>query len=200
MPITIHKNRPKRSVTDPALDKEKNIPTGSTAKSMPSLRPNTLRAISRLGSSFQNLTVSSSGSGSSSETSSEKNENLNEEIAQVRYALDLFLNSRIKEAENLIMPNKETSLYWSLGYAFISFLKAMMTFQTSDIDTASEALKQCIHIATNARKRDAGFVDSLTSWVKGSTGLASVKSMTKLQRHAVCKFPFLFFGKKLYIQ
>ena len=68
----------------------------------------------------------------------------------------------------------------------------MMTFQNSDVDTATEALKQCIHIATNARKRDAGFVDSLTSWVKGSYGLASIKSMTKLQRHAVCKFSFFF--------
>jgi Protein of unknown function (DUF3808) len=194
MPITIHKNRPKRSATDPIADKEEGLPTNSFAKSMPLLRPNTLRAISRLGSSFQNLNVSSSGSGSSSETSVEKNDNLNEEIAQVRHALDLFLNSRIKEAENLILPNKETSLYWSLGHAFISFLKAMMTFQNSDFDTASEALKQCIHIATNARKRDAGFVDSFTSWMKGSTGLATVKAMTKLQRHAVCNFSFESFS------
>lgn len=192
MPITLHKKRQKRSATDPLSNKNNALPVGDNAKSMPSLRrPNTLRAISRLGSSFNNLSVSSSGSGSSSDSSVEKNEALNEEIAKVRYALDLFLNSRIKEAEDMIIPNKETSMYWSLGYAFISFLKAMMTFQNADVDTALDALKQTIQMATNLRKRDASFMDSLSSWVKGSSSLISVKTMSKIQRHAVCiQFPY----------
>jgi hypothetical protein len=103
----------------------------------------------------------------------------------VRHALDLFLNSRIREAEGMIIPNKDSSMYWSLGYAFISFLKAMMTFQTADVETALDALKHTIQISGQSRKRDTGFMDSFTSWMKGGNGLAPLKNMTKLQRHAV---------------
>ncbi|KAM3578559.1 hypothetical protein VKS41_008944 [Umbelopsis sp. WA50703] len=165
------------------LEKGKGIPSGQNSKSSPTL--GNLRSISRLGSSsFSNLAGSSVTSSTSSDSSDDKSEMLTQEMASVRHALDLFLNSRIREAEGMIIPNKDSSMYWSLGYAFISFLKAMMTFQTADVETALDALKHTIQISGQSRKRDTGFMDSFTSWMKGGNGLAPLKNMTKLQRHA----------------
>ncbi|KAG2180137.1 hypothetical protein INT43_003925 [Umbelopsis isabellina] len=183
MPITIHKNRKKRAATDTILEKGKGLPTGQNSKSSPTL--SNLRSIGRLGSStFNSLGSSSVTSSSSSDSSDDKSEMLTQEMAGVRRALDLFLNSRIREAEEMIIPNKDSSMYWSLGFAFISFLKAMMTFQTNDVETALDALKHTIQISGQSRKKDTGFMDSFTSWMKGGNGLASLKNMTKLQRHA----------------
>jgi hypothetical protein len=107
-----------------------------------------------------------------------------EDIAQVRLALDLFLNSEIHEAEAILQPQRMTSMYYSLGYSFILYLKCVMTFQKPDIDQALTSTKHTIALAGALRKGATGWMESITSWMKGMT-VEDVKSMTVVQRHAV---------------
>ncbi|KAI8968235.1 hypothetical protein BDF20DRAFT_895081 [Mycotypha africana] len=111
-------------------------------------------------------------------------ENLLYDILEVRRAMDLFLNSRIPEAERILEPKRYSSLYHSLGHAFVMFLKSMMTFQHSDIKIAIEALKKTIQLADAMRKKKSqGWLGNLTSWMKGLT-VHDVWSMSRLHQHA----------------
>lgn len=107
-----------------------------------------------------------------------------EEIRQCRVALDHFLNSNINEAEAILKPHYKDSMYFSLGYSFILYLKSVMTFQEDDIEATLGVLKHTIQLAGNLRKKESGWLGSVTSWVKGTT-LEDVKSMTVVERHAV---------------
>jgi hypothetical protein len=117
-----------------------------------------------------------------------------DDIARVRVALDLFLNSDINEAEKILKPHYKDSLYYSLGYSFILYLKCVMTFQHDDINTTLEVLKHTIELAGKQRRKDSGWFDSITSWVKGTT-LEDVKQMTVVERHAVSNY-LLYTTKK----
>ncbi|KAI8332752.1 hypothetical protein BD560DRAFT_494053 [Blakeslea trispora] len=110
-------------------------------------------------------------------------DSLLEDISQVRQAMDLFLNSRISDAESILKPKQDKSLYHSLGHAFILFLKSMMTFEKGDIAEAIEALKQTIQLADALRKKETGWFGNITSWVKGMS-VQDVSSMSRLHRHA----------------
>lgn len=138
-----------------------------------------LRSISKLGSSFANLSTSTVGS-----NKSDADADLVNDLLEVRKALDLFLDSRISEAEAILAPKRTQSMYYSLGYGFILFLKCVMTFENADIERTMEALKHTIHLANGQRKRDGGWLDNITTWVKGNN-VASLKSMTRIHRHAV---------------
>jgi hypothetical protein len=59
-----------------------------------------------------------------------------------------------------------------------------MTFEKDDINHALEILKHTIHISASQRRKDTGWLDSITNWVKGTT-LDDLKQMTVVQRHAV---------------
>jgi hypothetical protein len=106
------------------------------------------------------------------------------DIDRVRTALDYFLNSNISEAEAILKPHYQDSMYFSLGYSVILFMKCVMTFQQEDIQTALEVLKDTVHLAGNSRKKDGGWFNSVTSWVKGTT-VEDIKNMTTIERHAV---------------
>jgi hypothetical protein len=97
--------------------------------------------------------------------------------------MDLFLNSRIPECEAILNPRKDSSMYHSLGYAFVLFLKACMTFQKEDIEAGLEAMKQAYQMADKLRKRDSSW-KNLSAWVK-SHSIQDIQTMTPLQRHAV---------------
>lgn len=111
-------------------------------------------------------------------------ENLLEDIKQVRRAMDLFLDSRIPEAESILEPKRQTSLYHSLGHSFILFLKSLMTFQHTDIEEAIEALKETIQLSDAFRKKNSSWIGNLTSWVKGIS-VQDIWDMSRLHRHAV---------------
>ncbi|KAG0172915.1 hypothetical protein DFQ28_004071 [Apophysomyces sp. BC1034] len=100
------------------------------------------------------------------------------DLNEVRRALDLFLNSHIKEAEDILRPRRKTSMYHSLGHSFILFLKCMMTFEEADNRATIEALKQTLQLANDLRKSGTGWFD-ITSWVK-----TPIQSMNTIQRHA----------------
>ncbi|KAI8636358.1 hypothetical protein BD408DRAFT_437993 [Parasitella parasitica] len=110
-------------------------------------------------------------------------DNLLSDIAEVRQAMDLFLNSRIPEAEKILEPKRYSTLYHSLGHSFILFLKSMMTFQHTDIEGAIEALKKTIQLADALRKKETGWLGNITSWVKGIS-VHDISSMSRLHRHA----------------
>ncbi|GAA5801040.1 hypothetical protein HPULCUR_006482 [Helicostylum pulchrum] len=111
-------------------------------------------------------------------------ENLLEDIKEVRLAMDLFLNSRIPEAEKILEPKRYSTLYHSLGHSFVLFLKSVMTFQHTDIEDAIEALKETIQLADAFRKKNSSWLGNITSWVKGISVL-EVWEMSRLHRHAV---------------
>lgn len=111
-------------------------------------------------------------------------ENLLSDILEVRLAMDLFLNSRIPEAEKILEPKRRSTLYHSLGHSFVLFLKSVMTFQHSDIEEAIQALKETVQLADALRKKNSGWLGNLTSWVKGIT-VHDVWEMSPLHRHAV---------------
>ncbi|KAI9016472.1 hypothetical protein CLU79DRAFT_762701 [Phycomyces nitens] len=104
--------------------------------------------------------------------------------SRVRRAFDLFLDSKIPEAEAILTPYYETSMYHSLGYGFILFLKCMMTFEKDDINTTLQILKKTIQLAGRERKKDTGWLDNITTWVKANGGLEYIKSLSCTQRHA----------------
>lgn len=110
--------------------------------------------------------------------------NLLEDIKEVRLAMDLFLNSRIPEAEKILEPKRYSTLYHSLGHSFVLFLKSVMTFQHTDIEDAIEALKETIQLADAFRKKNSSWLGNITSWVKGISVL-EVWEMSRLHRHAV---------------
>ncbi|OZJ05668.1 hypothetical protein BZG36_01408 [Bifiguratus adelaidae] len=109
---------------------------------------------------------------------------MDEDLAEVRKALDLFLNSRISEAENILKPRYKQTLYHTIGHALLSFLKALMTFEKADLEEAHDSLREAVTVANSLRKKDSGLVENLTSWVKGSASVETIKSMTRIQRHA----------------
>jgi hypothetical protein len=111
-------------------------------------------------------------------------ENLLSDILEVRLAMDLFLNSRIPEAEKILEPKRYSTLYHSLGHSFVLFLKSVMTFQHTDIEEAIDALKETIQLADAFRKKNSGWLGNLTSWVKGIS-VHDVWEMSPLHRHAV---------------
>ncbi|KAI8099159.1 uncharacterized protein BX664DRAFT_289117 [Halteromyces radiatus] len=173
------------------------LPTGRNAQSMNNIysKPGpSIRSITRLGSLSSLPTPSSSTSSSSSSLLSfgkkpSSNNNaaqagvtLYADIAEVRQAMDLFLNSRIPECELILNPKRDSSMYHSLGFAFVLFLKACMTFQKEDIEAGLEAMKQAYQMADKFRKRDSSW-KNLSAWVK-SYSVQDIKDMTPLQRHA----------------
>ncbi|KAI8639873.1 hypothetical protein BD408DRAFT_434767 [Parasitella parasitica] len=153
--------------------------------------------LSRLGSPFttQSEPVTPVGSPPYSHDSSEltkqtsidgsnlAEKQLFEDAGQCAIALDHFLNANISEAEAILEPHYKDSMYYSLGYSFILYLKSVMTFQEDDIKTTLEALKHTIQLADNSRKKENGWLGSVTSWMKGTT-LENVRNMTVVERHA----------------
>ncbi|KAF7728019.1 hypothetical protein EC973_006784 [Apophysomyces ossiformis] len=111
-------------------------------------------------------------------THSFEDDQLMTDLIAVRRALDLFLDSRIKEAEDILKGRRKTSMYHALGHSFILFLKSMMTFEESDVQLTLEALKRTIQLANDLRRSGNGWLD-ISSWVK-----TSIPSMTSVQRHA----------------
>ncbi|RUS18742.1 hypothetical protein BC937DRAFT_88402 [Endogone sp. FLAS-F59071] len=121
---------------------------------------------------------------SHSHTSTDENSRLDLDLEIVRQGLDLFLNSQMSEAETLLFDGYKTSMYITLGYSFINYLKALMTFQAADVEKALECLRQTINIASSLRKKDSGLMETLSNLVRGGTGIGTLKAMTRVQRHA----------------
>ncbi|KAI8825790.1 outer membrane protein Iml2/Tetratricopeptide repeat protein 39, partial [Fimicolochytrium jonesii] len=113
----------------------------------------------------------------------EAEKELDSDIAEAQDALELFLNSRFAEAERRLSAKNGRSLYHTLGYATISYLRALFTFDPSDVRKATESLRNAVEIAA-IYKKETSLVSSFTSMMTRSKEGSHIKHMTKLQRHA----------------
>ncbi|WWD01496.1 hypothetical protein V866_008440 [Kwoniella sp. B9012] len=100
-----------------------------------------------------------------------------------RQALSLFLTSHMKEAEVYLEEREQEGqhLYIQSAQGIIEALKGMMTFDANDLASALEICK-ATSVTASALRRPT---DSLVSrFVKAGAGVARVKSMSALERHA----------------
>ncbi|KAJ3079029.1 hypothetical protein HK102_004071 [Quaeritorhiza haematococci] len=120
------------------------------------------------------------------------------DIKEVEAAIELFLNSEFVQAEKLLSQKYGKSLYYTLGFAVIRDLKALMTFDADDVTVAMDALKTTAEMANILRKKEpekkGGMFSSLTGMVSGVAGSllgkgstkegGHMRSMSRTQRHA----------------
>ncbi|KAI8836445.1 hypothetical protein BJ741DRAFT_520571, partial [Chytriomyces cf. hyalinus JEL632] len=99
-------------------------------------------------------------------------EGLLEDIVEVEKALELFLNSRFKDAEELLMPKYGKSMYFTEGIALLRTLRAVMTFDPDDMSVAIESLGYASDVAGVLRKAEK---NKHSSYLTG---------MSRVQKHA----------------
>ncbi|WFC99526.1 hypothetical protein MYAM1_002271 [Malassezia yamatoensis] len=111
-------------------------------------------------------------------------EELYKDLDIARQAMHLFMNSRMKEAYNLVADKSEIRLYHAVAFALLSTIKAMMTFEHQDLATAISHCKDALHIASLLRKKSS-MVSSFGRFCRGAGPSVNwVGSMTALQQHA----------------
>ncbi|KAM0793711.1 hypothetical protein ACM66B_001136 [Microbotryomycetes sp. NB124-2] len=115
-------------------------------------------------------------------------EDLAEDISVVWKAMHLFLSSRMIEAEDICLAACDHRLYYSVGYALIQSIKSLATFEPEDLEAAIQCCRDSILIANLLRKKDHGLLENVGRLAKGSTSVNSIKSMTRVQRHAELVF------------
>lgn len=109
---------------------------------------------------------------------------LRQDIEVARNALNLFLNSRMIEAERIIEEYADRRLYYALGYALIATIKGFMTFEPADLAVAISLCKDTLTIA-NLLRKPCSAVSSFGRFVRGTGQSPSALSqMDEVQRHA----------------
>ncbi|KAI9490681.1 hypothetical protein BDB00DRAFT_836900 [Zychaea mexicana] len=115
-------------------------------------------------------------------------EQLFKDMLSARKALDLFLDSRIPEAEAILEPHLcKTSMYYALGKSVLLTLKSMMTFQQTDFEVAIESLKHTVQLSSHLIRKGHGtlwFLENITSWVRAGLSVDTLQKMRPLYRHA----------------
>lgn len=121
---------------------------------------------------------------------------LQADLRQIWYAISLFLNSQFAEAQAICTRHKEDRLYYALGSATLSSIKALMSFEPDELAGAVEDCKKCLHIADKERNNWPTAGGRGLSWSeKIAGGLGTVtrgssltveitQRMSILQRHA----------------
>ncbi|PWN52006.1 hypothetical protein IE53DRAFT_385620 [Violaceomyces palustris] len=102
-----------------------------------------------------------------------------EDLAVVREAMSLFLNSRMKDAEDLCAEGADHRLYKAEGMALINAVKSVMTFEPEDFETAIFCCKHSANIASHLRKKQGPI-----SKIIGGGKMSNFRSMTLVQLHA----------------
>ncbi|CDW97623.1 hypothetical protein [Sporisorium scitamineum] len=105
-----------------------------------------------------------------------------EDLATAREAMALFLNSRMRESEELCLEGAGTRLYKAEAMALINSLKSIMTFEPADFETAIMCCQHSMKIAGFLRKKQ-GTIGKLISGKKGG-----YRSMSLVQLHAELVF------------
>ncbi|OXG93214.1 hypothetical protein C345_00850 [Cryptococcus neoformans A2-102-5] len=111
---------------------------------------------------------------------------LGHDIETCREAIRLFLTSRMKEAEEFCEESESEGhhLYLQSAMGIIEALKGMMTFDSVDLHNALEICKSTAVTASSLRRPSDNVFSRLGGMVKSHGGLARVKAMTPLERHA----------------
>ncbi|PWN42672.1 hypothetical protein IE81DRAFT_289951 [Ceraceosorus guamensis] len=109
---------------------------------------------------------------------------MEDDIKVARHALNLFLNSRMIEAEEIMKKHSDRKLYYALGDALIAVIKGIMTFEPEDLGKAISYCKDTLVIANMLRK-PSSTVANFGRFVRGTGQSASTMAgMSKVQRHA----------------
>jgi hypothetical protein len=106
------------------------------------------------------------------------------DIHQVETAISLFLNSNFSGAESFLKTKYGESLYYTFGYATISFLKAIMTFDRDDIQACLGCLQDAIEVSQILRKEKSSLISSIAGMFLGRSGEGGFKDMTQVEKHA----------------
>ncbi|GAC76535.1 40S ribosomal protein S7 [Moesziomyces antarcticus T-34] len=109
---------------------------------------------------------------------------LRDDIEVARHALNLFLNSRMIEAERIIEEYADSRLYYALGYALIATIKGFMTFEPADLAIAISLCKDALTIANLLRKPSSA-VSNFGRFVRGTgQSPSALAQMDEVQQHA----------------
>ena len=73
---------------------------------------------------------------------------LHADMERTREAIQLFLNSQVREAEELCVDGADHRLYLSAGMSLLNSVKCLMTFEPDDMQMA---IKRCKHTMRIAR-------------------------------------------------
>lgn len=76
-----------------------------------------------------------------------------DDLATVREAMKMFMNSRMREAEELCREGAESRLYKAEGMALINTVKSIMTFEPKDFETAILCCKHSMNVASSLRRK-----------------------------------------------
>lgn len=116
----------------------------------------------------------------------DQNKYLAPDIEVCRECLTLFLTSKMREAEELVLGKdpEGTRLYTQSAHSIISGLKGMMTFDSNDLANALDLCKATATTASALRKSQDSVISRIGGLVRTGAGVGRVKAMTALERHA----------------
>lgn len=106
-------------------------------------------------------------------------EECRKDLGIVREAMALFLNSKMREAEELCQQGADVRLYKAEGMALINSVKSIMTFEPQDFETAIMCCKHSMYIAGLLRKKQGPLGKMM-----GGGKEKQYRSMTLVQQHA----------------
>lgn len=81
-------------------------------------------------------------------------QDLESALIDARKSINFFFNNQFDEARMTLKAYKDSSLYHSLGSSVFCFLEAMLTFQGKHIKAASAALKMCVNVCEQHRRKN----------------------------------------------
>lgn len=104
---------------------------------------------------------------------------LQQAIVDAKISLNLFFNNQIDAAHEMMKPHAHHSIYHAVGNSVFLFMEAMLTFEQRHIESASEALKTCLHVCQKFRKKST-ISESIGKTFKRS----NFSDYTELEAHA----------------
>lgn len=81
-------------------------------------------------------------------------QDLESALVDAHKSINFFFNNQFDEARMTLWAYKDSSLYHSLGTAVFCFLEAMLTFHPKHIKAASAALKACVNVCEQHRRKN----------------------------------------------
>ncbi|TFK24134.1 hypothetical protein FA15DRAFT_704788 [Coprinopsis marcescibilis] len=125
-----------------------------------------------------------------------------DDLPAMSYALQLFLESHMLEAEDFCHKNdqKKERLYFSTGFGLIQCVKALMSYADEDLLAGLAHTKQGNNIADAHRKKQAFLGSRVAGYVVSaihSNPVTFIKSMTPVERHAELVYAESLFEKAL---
>jgi hypothetical protein len=116
----------------------------------------------------------------------DQTEALQVDIKMCQHIIELFLTSRMKDAEKLVyeQDQKGQHMYLQNAASVIQAIKAMMTFDATDLNTALDIARKTSALAHSLRKQQGSLLGKMAGVVRGGGGAAAIASMTLLEKHA----------------